>query len=113
MADTSLSVTDKLVDENSPVLVEFFRSVCGCSSKGADAARLVLGAAAPILSLRMWWLCIAWMLMGAAVTNLLVWTPLILEAALAGSFGGQATPAQHQALSLREQVPNACADVCA
>ena len=53
----------------------------------------------------MWWLCIAWMLMGAAVTNLLVWTPLILEAALSGSFGGQTQPAAAQhVVSLREQV---------
>ena len=69
---------------------------------------MVCPSAAPLVSLRMWWLCIAWMLMGAAVTNLLVWTPLILEAALSGSFGGQAKPAAAQhAESLRDQVrPN-------
>ena len=81
-------------------------------SRALSAACMVLGGAAPLLSLRMWWLCVAWMLMGAAVTNLLVWTPLILEAALAGSFGGQATPAQHQALSLREQVCRCRASLC-
>ena len=69
-------------------------------------------AAAPLASLRMWWLCIAWMLMGAAVTNLLVWTPLILEAALSGSFGGRAAPAaQQHAPSLREQVGRAPAAI--
>ena len=37
----------------------------------------------------MWWLSIAWLLIGAIVTNIVVWTPLLLDAALSGDFSGQ------------------------
>ena len=45
--------------------------------------------AAPLLSLRMWWLSLAWLLIGATITNIIVWTPLLLDAALSGTFDGQ------------------------
>ncbi|CAL5220999.1 g3114 [Coccomyxa viridis] len=44
---------------------------------------------APLLSLRMWWLSFAWLLIGATITNIIVWTPLLLDAALSGTFNGQ------------------------
>ena len=47
------------------------------------------GCAAPLLSLRMWWLSFAWLLIGATITNIIVWTPLLLDAALSGTFNGQ------------------------
>ena len=37
----------------------------------------------------MWWLSIAWLLIGATITNIVVWTPLLLDAALSGDFSGQ------------------------
>lgn len=49
----------------------------------------LLRCAAPLLSLRMWWLSFAWLLIGATITNVIVWTPLLLDAALSGNFNGQ------------------------
>lgn len=37
----------------------------------------------------MWWLSFAWLLIGATITNIIVWTPLLLDAALSGTFNGQ------------------------
>lgn len=31
----------------------------------------------------------AWLLIGATITNIIVWTPLLLDAALSGSFNGK------------------------
>ena len=45
--------------------------------------------AAPLVSAQMWWLSIAWLLIGATITNIVVWTPLLLDSALSGNFDGQ------------------------
>jgi len=37
----------------------------------------------------MWWLSFTWLLIGATITNIIVWTPLLLDAALSGNFNGQ------------------------
>ncbi len=37
----------------------------------------------------MWWLSFAWLLIGATITNIIVWTPVLLDAALSGTFNGQ------------------------
>jgi hypothetical protein len=52
----------------------------------------------------MWWLSAAWFFVSASVTNILVWTPLLLEAALAGTFDGRIVAVQRAPLTLREQV---------
>ena len=31
----------------------------------------------------------AWLLIGATITNIVVWTPLLLDSALSGDFSGQ------------------------
>ena len=65
----------------------------GCTSGIRHFLPLVFKApsccAAPLLSLRMWWLSCAWLLIGATITNIIVWTPLLLDAALSGTFNGQ------------------------
>ena len=60
--------------------------------------------AAPLVSAKMWWLSIAWLLIGATITNVVVWTPLLLDAALSGDFSGQLKARRVASSDLRAEV---------
>jgi hypothetical protein len=55
----------------------------------------------------MWWLSFAWLLIGATITNVIVWTPLLLDAALSGTFDGQLSTHARAPADLHAQVSSA------
>ena len=73
------------------------------SHEGLSLTCALLVNAAPLVSIRMWWLSVAWFSVSASVTNILVWTPLLLDAALAGTFDGRIV-APERPMTLKEQV---------